>query len=118
MQRRGTYGLSFFTLLVLFFANRCSLLSHDRVCSSRKSGSHGRGSRPERRGHDYLNRELSQQKVRGAAVSRVVLEAAVGGRVVGGRDDDAVGEVASRPRLYDQDRLGDGGGRGEAVAAW
>src|SRR5699024_2096086 len=50
--------------------------------------------------------------VRRAAVRRVVLEAAVTGRVVAGRDHDAVGPPGITGRaapVVDQDRVGDGG---------
>ena len=35
----------------------------------------------------------------GAAMRRIVLEAAVRGRVVGGRDDDAVGKAGAAPLI-------------------
>src|SRR5260370_18449731 len=47
-----------------------------------------------------------------AAVGRVVLEAAVLGWVVGGGDDDAVGEAVFAMRVISQDGVGEGGGGG------
>ena len=51
-----------------------------------------------------------------AAVRRVVLEAAVLGRVVRRRDDDAVGEPRRPPAVVGEDGVGDGGRRRVAVA--
>jgi len=50
-----------------------------------------------------------------APVRRVVLEAAVTGRVVRRRDDDAVGEPVAEQTVEPADRVRDGGGRGVAV---
>src|SRR4030095_10474276 len=50
-----------------------------------------------------------------AAVGRVVLEAAVLGRVVGGGDDDAVGQVVAPVPVPGEDGVGEGRGRGGAV---
>ncbi|MCU0282522.1 MAG: hypothetical protein MUD13_01275 [Candidatus Nanopelagicales bacterium] len=55
--------------------------------------------------------------VRRAAVRRVVLEAAVGRRVVRGRHDDAVGQAVRAAAVVGQDRVAQGRGRGVAVAA-
>src|SRR5690606_2718466 len=54
----------------------------------------------------------------GAAAGRVVLESAVGGRVVGGRDDDAVRAGTGRvPPVVGEDGVRDGRGRRVAVGA-
>ena len=50
--------------------------------------------------------------VGGAAVGWVVFEAAVFGRVVGGGDDDAVGEVDLAAPVVGEDGVGEGGGGG------
>ena len=55
--------------------------------------------------------------VGGAAVGRVVLEAAVLGRIVRRRDDDAVREVLLAAAVVDEDGSGDDRGRGDAVVA-
>ena len=47
----------------------------------------------------------------GAAVRRVVFEAAILGRVVRGRDHDAVGEAARSPLVVGKNRVGDDGRR-------
>ena len=52
-----------------------------------------------------------------AAVGRVVLEAAVFGRIVRRRDDDAVGQVLGAAAVVDEDRLRDDGRRRDAVVA-
>ena len=54
--------------------------------------------------------------VGGAAVRRVVLEAAVAGRVVRGRDDDAVGRPAPAAAVVGEDRVRDHRRRRGAVA--
>ena len=53
--------------------------------------------------------------VGGPAVGRVVLEAAVAGRVVRGRDDDAVGQAGLTSPVVGQDRVADGRSRGVAI---
>jgi hypothetical protein len=50
--------------------------------------------------------------VRRTAVGRVVLEAAVFGGVVGGRDDDPVRQLRGAPAVVGQDRVRHGRGRG------
>ena len=54
-------------------------------------------------------------RVGGPAVWRVVLEAAVVGRVVRRRDHDPVGEAGRTPPVGPEDGVRDGGGRREAV---
>ena len=54
--------------------------------------------------------------MRPAAVGRVVLEAAVLGRVVGGGDDNAVGQAAGPALVMHENRAGERGGRGVAAA--
>ena len=56
-------------------------------------------------------------RVRRAAVGGIVFEPAVRGRVVGGRDDDAVGEAGLAGLVEGQDGVRDGGRGGEAVVA-
>src|SRR6516164_4141528 len=53
--------------------------------------------------------------VSGAAIGGVVLEAAVLGRIVRRRDDDAVCEVFLASAVVDEDEPGNHGGRGHAI---
>ena len=53
---------------------------------------------------------------RRAAVGRVVFEAAVMGRIVRRRDDDAVGESGLAPAVVGENRVGNDRGRGVFVA--
>ena len=52
-----------------------------------------------------------------AAVGRIVLEAAVRGRIVRRRDDDAVALVFGAATIIDEDGVRDDGRRGHAVVA-
>ncbi len=52
----------------------------------------------------------------GTTVGRVVLEAAVAGRVVGRRDDDPVGEIRSAGAIVGEDGMGDDRRRRVALA--
>ena len=55
--------------------------------------------------------------VGGTAVGRVVLEAAVLGRIVRRRDDDAVREMLLAAAVIDEDGSGDDRGRGDTLVA-
>ncbi len=48
-------------------------------------------------------------RICGTAVGRVVLEAAVVGRIVRGRDDDAVGQAGAAAAVVSENRMRDGG---------
>ncbi len=61
--------------------------------------------------------QLGDVGVGGAAVGRVVLEAAILGRIVRRRDDDAVGEMLLAAAVVDENGARDDGRRRDAVVA-
>ncbi len=56
-------------------------------------------------------------RIRGTSICRVVLEAAIVGRIVRGRDDDAIGHTAAASAVVGENGMRDGGGRRVLIAA-